>query len=207
MDTSQRILIVDDEPNVRLVFRTALEAIGYQVTEAGDGDEALEQLRQVPTDLILLDLKMPRACGMETLARLRDAGDDTPVIIITAHGSVPDAVAAMKLGALDFLPKPISPTTLRSVTAQACARAATRHALDRQEPVPPGPSALFEENLRRCRLALERREFDDAEFFLRVSDSLRPGTPQVQKLRQALQSCRLHPDTFSFRAVGELLQM
>ena len=100
MDAPKRILIVDDEPNVRLVFRTALEATGYLVTEAADGDAALAQLRKLPTDLILLDLKMPVVDGMETLRRLRVAGDETPVVVITAHGSVPDAVAAMRLGIL-----------------------------------------------------------------------------------------------------------
>src|SRR5271157_6214399 len=91
MDAPKRILIVDDEPNVRLVFRTALEATGYLVTEAADGDAALAQLRKLPTDLILLDLKMPVVDGMETLRLLRDAGDETPVVVVTANGSVPDA--------------------------------------------------------------------------------------------------------------------
>ena len=93
MDAPKRILIVDDEPNVRLVFRTALEATGYLVTEAADGDAALAQLRKLPTDLILLDLKMPVVDGMETLRRLRDAGDETPVVVVTANGSVTTARA------------------------------------------------------------------------------------------------------------------
>ena len=109
MTGAARILIVDDEPNVRLVFRTALEAVGYAVDEVADGGAALDRLRESPADLVLLDLQMPRLDGMATLARLREAGDDVPVVIITAHGSVPDAVAAMKLGAIDFLAKPLTP--------------------------------------------------------------------------------------------------
>ncbi len=111
------ILIVDDEPNVRLMLRTALESSGYQVREAADGSGALGHLRVSPCDLVVLDLRMPRMDGMETLRRLRAEGDGTPVVMLTAHGSIPDAVAAMKLGAIDFLTKPITPQALREVVA------------------------------------------------------------------------------------------
>ncbi len=139
MDAPKRILVVDDEPNVRLVFRTALESTGFLVTEAADGDAALVQLGKIPIDLILLDLKMPVMNGMETLERLRTAGDETPVVVVTAHGSVPDAVAAMKLGAVDFLPKPVSPVTLRAVVASVCGAELTaprpQRPLRRQRPL------------------------------------------------------------------------
>jgi len=207
MDAPKRILIVDDEPNVRLVFRTALEATGYLVTEAADGDAALAQLRKLPIDLILLDLKMPVVDGMETLRRLRDAGDKTPVVVITAHGSVPDAVSAMKLGAVDFLPKPVSPATLRAVVAGVCALCTVN-----REPVTTAtltaaaPAYLFEEDLSRTRQAMERREFDDAEFFLRIADALNPGSQEVARLRETLHSRKIQPEGFSFRALGDLLR-
>ena len=205
MHATKRILIVDDEPNVRLVFRTALEATGYVVTEAADGDAALAQLRKLPIDLVLLDLKMPVVDGMETLRLLRDAGDETPVVVVTAHGSVPDAVAAMKLGAVDFLPKPVSPVTLRAVVAGACAlRPANRGALTTPTAA-AAPGQLFEEDLSRSRWAMERREYDDAEFFLRIADALRPGSQEVSRLRETLQSRKLHPEGFTYRALGDLL--
>ena len=99
---------------MRLVLRTALASVGYEVVEAEDGQTALEQLtlRRTSFDLVLLDLQMPRMDGMELLRRLRDAGDVVPVVILTAHGSIPEAVAAMKLGAIDFLTKPITPEAL-----------------------------------------------------------------------------------------------
>src|SRR4051812_45291724 len=105
MSDAKHILIVDDEPNVRLVFRTALDSSGYTTTAAEGGEAALKELEQMPYDLILLDLHMPGMDGMEMLRRLREASDDVPVVIITAHGRVPDAVEAMKLGAIDFLAK------------------------------------------------------------------------------------------------------
>jgi len=206
MDAPKRILIVDDEPNVRLVFRTALEATGYLVTEAADGDAALAQLRKLPTDLILLDLKMPVVDGMETLRRLRDAGDETPVVVITAHGSVPDAVAAMKLGAVDFLPKPVSPVTLRAVVAGACALCSANRVAVKTPVAAAAPAHLFEEDLSRTRRAMERREYDDAEFFLRIADALRPDSQEVARLRETLHSRKLHPEGFFFRALGDLLR-
>ncbi len=78
-------------------------------------------LRRQSFDLVLLDLKMPHVDGMETLRRLRERGDDTPVVIVTAHGDVPHAVEAMKLGAIDFLSKPLAPTMLRKVAAEVLA--------------------------------------------------------------------------------------
>ncbi len=122
MDRRKRILIVDDEPNVRLVFRTALATLGAEITVAEDGESALDRLERQSFDLVLLDLKMPHVDGMETLRRLRERGDDTPVVIVTAHGDVPHAVEAMKLGAIDFLSKPLAPPMLRGVAAEVLAR-------------------------------------------------------------------------------------
>ena len=122
MKTAASVLIVDDEPSIRLMFRTALESSGYETQEAGNGSAALERLAGWSPDVMLLDLKMPAMDGMETLRRLRDAGNNTPVVIVTAHGSIPDAVAAMKLGAVDFLPKPVTPDALRRVVADIVAR-------------------------------------------------------------------------------------
>src|SRR5690348_13363423 len=86
MSDNASILIVDDEPNVRLGFRTALETVGYPVDEAVDGPNALDRLERSPASLVLLDLRMPGLDGMEVLRRLRDAGNGVPVIIVTAHG-------------------------------------------------------------------------------------------------------------------------
>jgi DNA-binding response OmpR family regulator len=122
MNPTASVMIVDDEPSIRLMFRTTLESAGYRMREAGNGRAALEQLKDLSPDVMLLDLKMPEMDGMETLQRLRDAGHDTAVVIVTAHGSIPDAVAAMKLGAVDFLTKPVTPDVLRRVVGEIVAR-------------------------------------------------------------------------------------
>ena len=95
-----RVLIVDDEPNVRLVFRTALESFGFTVSEAQNGRAWAQPSIERSFRRGFLDLQMPGIGGMEVLQSLREAGSDVPVVVVTAHGSVPDAVAAMKLGAI-----------------------------------------------------------------------------------------------------------
>ena len=120
--TNHRVLIVEDEPNVLLVFRTALESDNYRVTAAPDGDLALTWLAQEAFDVVLLDLQMPRVDGMEVLVRLRERGDTTPVVMISAHDRAPDVVQAMRLGAIDFLSKPLTPDALRRAVAGVLAR-------------------------------------------------------------------------------------
>ena len=235
MSLQKRILIVDDEANVRMVFRTTLETAGHEVAEAEDGAAAILLARKAPFDLILLDLKMPGTGGMETLKRLRNSGDQTPVVVVTAHGGIAEAVAAVKLGATDFLPKPVSPTSLREVVASASTSTATTTSASTspkpsqasapgqrlpEEPravvaAPTSPpeaprdhwgSPLFEEDLKRIRRAMDRHEFDDAEFFLCVADALNPGAAEVAALREDLRARRKSPAGFSFRALGDLMR-
>src|SRR5437660_1681677 len=175
MSTSKQILIVDDEPNVRLVFRTALEAAGYRPSTAKDGEEALMWLQGSRPDLVLLDLQMPGIGGKDVLEAIRYSGDDVPVVIVTARGSVPDAVRAMKLGAVDFLEKPLAPATLRRMVADVIAR----HAGQGKGPPVTGAvtaSGEFVEKLTRAKEALNRRAFDEAEVFLRQAIGPDPGS-------------------------------
>jgi CheY-like chemotaxis protein len=191
MSRACRVLIVDDEPNVRLVFRAALEADGYEVVEAGDGEEAVDRLRGAAVDLVLLDLRMPLLDGLETLRHLREVGDATPVVVVTAHGGVPDAVAAMKLGAVDFLEKPTTPEALRGVVSGAVGRPPVSRPGSAPAPPRPAPAtARFAEELIRARRALDRREFDEAEFFLGRALAIDPRSAEAARLRDALHEGR-----------------
>ena len=105
-----RILIVDDEKNVRMMYRAALETEGFEVVEAESGAQAVENFAKAKFDVAVLDLRMPEMDGLELLQAMRDKNIKTPAVIITAYGDVPNAVKAMKLGAIDFLPKPVTPT-------------------------------------------------------------------------------------------------
>lgn len=110
----QRILIVDDEPHIRRLLATRLQTEGYDVEEAGDGEEGLRKLPDFRPDLVLLDLMMPGANGLEVLSRIRaDPERGTlPVIILTAKGQDSDRDLALAGGASDFVTKPFSPMKL-----------------------------------------------------------------------------------------------
>ena len=110
----QRILIVDDEPHIRRLLATRLEAEGYDIREAGDGEECLTMLPGFVPDLVLLDLMMPGANGLEVLSRIRADPEraSVPVIILTAKGQDSDRDLAFAGGASDFVTKPFSPMKL-----------------------------------------------------------------------------------------------
>jgi DNA-binding NtrC family response regulator len=102
-----RVLVVEDRDSLRRLLERALRQEGYEVVVAGDGREGIRLLRQGGCDLVLTDLKLPGADGLEVLRAARDASPPPPVVVMTAHGSVAAAVEAMKLGAVDFLEKPV----------------------------------------------------------------------------------------------------
>jgi two-component system, NtrC family, response regulator AtoC len=113
------ILIVDDESSMRLFLSSVLEGEGYQVTPAANGKEAVELIRRRRFDLIVSDVRMPELGGMELLKLVKEQSPETPVVILTAFGSIESAVEAMKLGAADYLTKPLqSPDEVRMVAAR-----------------------------------------------------------------------------------------
>jgi DNA-binding response OmpR family regulator len=121
---SSRVLIVDDETNIRRMMRLTLEADGYEVEDADDGAKALIAFGDgARFDAVLLDQKMPVMDGIETLQQMRARAPSARVIMITAFGSIELAVEAMKLGATDFLRKPLTPETLRGAVAAALSKA------------------------------------------------------------------------------------
>ena len=116
------ILIVDDEPNVRLMYRAALAGQGYELFEASSGVAALAECEAREHAAAILDLHMPGMDGFELLQTMQGRGITTPVVFVTAYGDVPNAVRAMKLGAIDFLSKPPTPDQLREVLRDILAR-------------------------------------------------------------------------------------
>ncbi|MCK0439706.1 response regulator transcription factor [Gordonia alkaliphila] len=103
-----RILVVDDDRAVRESLRRSLTFNGYTVETAGDGLEALEKVVADRPDLIVLDVMMPRLDGLEVCRRLRAAGDDLPILVLTARDSVSERVSGLDAGADDYLPKPFA---------------------------------------------------------------------------------------------------
>jgi serine phosphatase RsbU (regulator of sigma subunit) len=102
-----RVLLIDDDPYVCMTFRGVLERCGHKVMEAADGRQGLAAAQQDPPDIILLDLNLPVMGGLETLGQLSQECPDIPVIIVSGSGKMDDAIAALKLGAWDYLIKPL----------------------------------------------------------------------------------------------------
>jgi two-component system response regulator MprA len=103
-----RVLVVDDEPAVREVLARILEVEGFEVALAGDGRAAVRAQAAARADAVLLDVLMPGLDGLEVCRRLRDTGDRTPVLMLTARDGVGDRVAGLEAGADDYLPKPFA---------------------------------------------------------------------------------------------------
>ncbi|HLU64919.1 MAG TPA: sigma-54 dependent transcriptional regulator, partial [Kofleriaceae bacterium] len=122
MANAARILVADDEPNLRRVLTAILRREGFEVVQAADGAEAIELLAE-PVDVVITDLKMPRVDGMEVLRHASVQHPNVPVIMITAFGTVDNAVAAVKAGAFDYIEKPFEQDQIRHIVNKAVAQA------------------------------------------------------------------------------------
>jgi DNA-binding NtrC family response regulator len=105
-DAPVRVLVVDDEESLRFFLERGLAKAGYAVEVAADGRSAIERLSAMPFDVVLTDLVMPEVGGLEVLAAVHEMDKDAVVILMTAHGTVENAIDALRLGAFDYLTKP-----------------------------------------------------------------------------------------------------
>jgi DNA-binding NtrC family response regulator len=117
-----RVMVVEDDESLRRVIQAQITAMGYQVSVSGSVDETLEILQGSPHELILTDLQLPGRSGLDLLKLVRQDYPDTTIILMTAFGSVPNAVEAMKAGAYDYLTKPLHPYELRALISRAMER-------------------------------------------------------------------------------------
>jgi DNA-binding NtrC family response regulator len=114
-----RLLVAEDEANLRLVIQKELQRLGYRVDVAPDGEAALRRLEEGNVDVLLCDINMPRLDGMELLRRVHERPNPPEVIMLTGHATVETAIEAMKLGAYDYLSKPYRITELDALVKQA----------------------------------------------------------------------------------------
>ena len=126
---SERILIIDDEEHLRRMMRLTLEVAGYEVVEAKDGTEGLSLYGDGASfAVVVLDQRMPGIDGLETLRQLKSRNANASVVMATAYASIELAVDAMKLGATDFVRKPMTPETLRNAVTAALSKASVQPA-------------------------------------------------------------------------------
>jgi DNA-binding NtrC family response regulator len=166
-----RILIVEDKDSLRAMLRHARESQGHDVIEARDQAEAVQQLQVAQPSLVLSDLRLPEGDGLGVLKASKDIDADTPVIVMTAYGSIEDAVRAMKEGALDFLAKPVDPDHLLLLVHRALEqrRMATENLLMKEElAVRRGAPMLVgaDASLRKVFASLERAATTDTTVLI-----------------------------------------
>src|SRR5262245_32882800 len=106
MQKNGSILVIDDEEIMREILETLLKGEGYAVRLAKSGEEGIELAKNLPFDAAIVDVMMPGIDGMDTLDSLRKLDEELPIIMLTAYGSVPNAITAMKRGAFDYITKP-----------------------------------------------------------------------------------------------------
>src|SRR5262245_51972009 len=115
----EKILIVDDESLVRTFLAETLQRRGLDVTTAENGQKALKILKDTVFDMVITDMKMPDITGIDVLTKVKELSPSTIVLIITAYGSIENAVEAMRLGAFNYLMKPFSPDAIEAIIEKA----------------------------------------------------------------------------------------
>ena len=158
------ILVVEDEPSIREVVSLYLRRAGYQVTVAGDGQEALEALAGRQPDLVVLDLMLPKVDGLEITRWLRERGD-TPIIMLTARREEPDRIAGLEMGADDYVVKPFSPQELVSRVRAVLRRTQSTMPASRDQTLVYG-SLTIDPQTRLVQLGDEEKLLTATEFDL-----------------------------------------
>ena len=165
-ESKPRILVADDERNIRKNLALILETAGYLVDEAKDGEEALELCKQSHPDIAFVDLHMPKMHGLEVLDLIKVLSPKTAVVIITAYGTAANAVEAMKLGAVDFLEKPFDPKIIGILSEEILIRQRTE------------PKASFDDLMHMADLARERHASIEARVSLKSAMIRVPDRPE-----------------------------
>jgi DNA-binding response OmpR family regulator len=172
---ARRVLIIDDEEHIRQVMRMTVEAAGYEAGEAADGHQGLQVFGDGSGwDAVLLDQRMPGMDGLETLRHIKERQPTTRVIMVTAFASIELAVDAMKLGATDFVRKPMTPEILRNALTAT---------LGRPEPAAPVAAAA------PARPVVSRLTLNGFRLWLAPD---RPGAPPRREFRRSFVV--QHPD-------------
>ncbi len=168
----KNILITDDEKNIRTILKLCLSNGEYEIDTAVNGEEALLKTDGKKYDLLLLDVKMPGMTGMEVLEELRNRENDVNVIMMTAYGTVKDAVKAMKLGAVDFVPKPFSPEQIKDIVKKVF----SRKDIDEEN------LSTYEDYVELAKLKIIENNFEKAEEILKTGISKDISSPVTYNL-------------------------
>jgi DNA-binding response OmpR family regulator len=168
---THRILVIDDDNNIRLTVRKVLVDAGYEVDVAVDGHHGLEKLSQHQYNIVLLDMKMPDIDGLEVLRRSR--GYQASFVMVTGFGSVETAVEAMKLGAVDYLRKPFVPEEIRTLVGDLIRRSGI---------IAENAGKSFQECVEYAKRMLTEQNWPEADVYLKKAIGIDPLKPEPWNL-------------------------
>jgi DNA-binding NtrC family response regulator len=166
------VLIVDDEENVRNTLSKTLRDLEIETDNAVNGKEALQKLKEKKFDMVFLDLNMPDMNGLDVLRKISEERPEIHVIIITAHGTIESAVEAMKLGAIDFIQKPIAPKEIKDLVA----------VVKKREELDEKKAEDYESYIELVKRAIENKNFEAANEWVKKAISLDPIRPEAFNL-------------------------
>jgi DNA-binding NtrC family response regulator len=169
---NKKILIVDDEKNIRTTISAYLLSLGYELEMAVNGQEALDKLKDFRYDLVLLDIKMHIMNGIQVLEEMERLEDKTNVIMMTAYGTIENAVESMKLGAVDFISKPFTLEDLKTVIDAVFSR----------KELTESSVAGFKELIEFAKKCINEKKFDKAIEYLKKAMVEKLESPEPQNL-------------------------
>lgn len=167
-----RILIVDDEKNIRTTLSSYLTSLNFEVDMVSNGEDALLKLKEKDYDLVLLDIKMHGLTGMQVLQEMRKLGLKQNIVMMTAYGTIENAVQSMKLGAIDFISKPFTLDDLKSVITDALER----------EKLEESKIRTFKEYLEYSKKCILEKNYTKAKDFLKKAIVENLESPEPQNL-------------------------
>ncbi|GAA0078812.1 hypothetical protein UT300005_31910 [Clostridium sp. CTA-5] len=168
----KKILIVDDEKNIRISIEKCLLKEEYDVECASDGEEALQKIKTKNYDLILMDFQMPKKTGLQILKEIREEGILTKVIIMTAYGTVDIAVDSMKFGAVDFISKPFTTKKIKELIKSIFDNEMNIIRVDK----------TVNEYIRLAKEAILKKELEKARILLKEALINDTSSPEIQNL-------------------------
>ena len=188
------ILIVDDDRKMRVIMKTLIESSGWTTIEACDGVQALEMYSKERPAVVLLDMLMPKMGGLETLRELKSLDSDLPVIIITAHADVSDAVNAIKIGAYDFIVKPPDLDTLTNIIRRAIEKGKLSRGLRKlEEAIDNSLESLLGSSSGMKKVIEQIRQVAFTDFSIIIQGETGTGKTTVARMLHNMSKRSLNP--------------
>ncbi|MFO7814564.1 MAG: response regulator [Halanaerobiales bacterium] len=173
MSKGKKILIIDDEKNIRFTLKKSLEN-DYNIVTAVNGEDGIEKFSNEDFDLVLLDMKLPGVNGIDTLKQIKEEDQKANIVIITGFGSVDSAVETMKLGAIDYLNKPFTPEEIKEIVNEVISREQLELKEDELE--------SYDDYLKFAKSCINNQELEKGYEYLQEAVSLDTSKPEAFNL-------------------------